>query len=264
MLVSVIVPCYKKEKTIKKDLENIFNVLSSTRYKFEIIVVVDGFLDKTFERASEFSKKNVKVVGYKENRGKGYAVRYGMARAKGDVIAFIDSGMEINANGISMVLEHLQWYNAHIVVGSKRHSASKVNYPFVRRVYSFFYQLLVYVLFWLKVKDTQTGLKVFRREVLEDVLPRLVVKKYAFDVEVLAVAYYLGYTRIFEAPVEVNFDASDSAISYFLLFDSHVRGMIMDTLAIYYRMHILNYYHDSSKHKWVTSPELIIKIEGSK
>ena len=116
-IVSVIIPAYKQEKTILRDIRNIDDVMSQTRFKYEIIVVVDGyFLDKTFENASKIRRKSVKVLGYKNNRGKGYAIRYGMARSKGDYIAFIDSGMDIDPNGISLILEHLEWYNADIMV----------------------------------------------------------------------------------------------------------------------------------------------------
>jgi len=76
-LVSVIIPAYKQEKTIEKDLKNIYDVMSATRWDFEIIVVVDGMLDKTFENAKKVERKNIKVVGYETNRGKGYAVDMG-------------------------------------------------------------------------------------------------------------------------------------------------------------------------------------------
>lgn len=257
MLVSVIVPAYKQEKTIKKDLENILSVMESTRYAYELIVVVDGFVDKTSEQAGKLKRDNVKVIGYEKNRGKGYAVKYGMARAKGDVIAFIDAGMEIDANGISMILEHMQWYRADIIVGSKRHPASKVHYPTIRRIYSFGYQMLVYVLFWLRVKDTQVGLKVYRRKVLDDVLPRLVVKEYAFDIELLAVANYLGYKRIYEAPVEIKYEyTSGGRFEGFLFLDPFIRGMLIDTLAVYYRMRILKFYDDKNKDGWKAFHEL--------
>lgn len=266
MFVSVIVPAYKKEKTIKKDVKRIHKVMSQTRYDFEIIVVVDGFLDKTFEKASTIHKKNIKVIGYSSNKGKGYAVKYGMARAKGDFVAFIDAGMEINPNGISMILEHMQWYKADIIVGSKRHPASKVDYPFIRKIYSFGYQVLVYLLFWLKVRDTQTGLKVYRRKVLEDVLPRLIVKQYAFDVELLAVSHYLGYVRIYESPVEVDWgkDSAGTRFKGFLFLDKFVRCMLIDTFAVYYRMHVLKYYDNHSKRKWKYDPELKMNVNTGK
>ena len=132
MKVSIIVPAYKQEKTIKADLENISDVMSKTRWDYEVVCVVDGFLDKTFDNASKTKDPKILVCGYEQNKGKGYAIRYGMARSGGDFIAFIDAGMDINPNGISLILEHMIWYDADIMIASKRHSASKVQYPFVR------------------------------------------------------------------------------------------------------------------------------------
>ncbi len=260
-LVSVIIPAYKQEKTIEKDLKNIYDVMSATRWDFEIIVVVDGMLDKTFENAKKVERKNIKVVGYETNRGKGYAVRYGMVRARGDYVAFIDSGMEIQPNGISMLLEHMEWYNADIMMGSKRHPASKVNYPFFRRVYSFGYHAIVKILFRIPVKDTQVGLKVFKRNVLEAVLPRLVIKQYAFDIELLAVAYRLGFRRIYEAPVYITIDfGSGTNFGTFFPFSYYIRRMLADTLGVFYRMYFLHYYDDRSKQKWIYDKELDMKI----
>lgn len=263
MLVSIIVPAYKKEETIQKDISNIYLTMKQTRWEFEIIVVVDGTsLDNTFKRASEVDLENVKVVGYETNHGKGYTVRYGMARATGDYVAFIDAGQEVDPNGISMILEHMQWYDADIIVASKRHPASKVNYKILRRIYSWGYYLLARVLFGLKVTDTQTGLKVYKREVLEDVLPRLLVKEYAFDIELLAVAKHLGHDRIFDAPVRVSVDFSSSRFkkSRPLFLDPFIRKMFIDTLAVFYRINILKYYEDKSQRKWVYDKELDMNI----
>lgn len=263
MLVSIIVPAYKKEKTIQKDVVSIYETMKQTRWDFEIIVVVDGFLDKTFENAKKLKQKEVKVIGYGTNHGKGYAVRFGMARAKGDLIAFIDSGMEIDPNGISLTLEHMEWYEADIIVASKRHAASKANYQLLRKIYSWGYYLLVRFLFGLKVTDTQTGLKVYKREVLEAVLPRLLVKEYAFDIELLAVAKHLGFARIFDAPVQVSIDFSKG--SRFkkkrpLFFDPFIRKMLVDTFAVFYRMYLLRYYNDDSQRKWVYDEELDMRV----
>lgn len=259
-LVSVIVPAFKQEKSIKQDLQNILDTMHQTRWKFEIIVVVDGFLDKTYDVAKTMEGKLLKVFGYETNKGKGYAIRYGMARARGDYVSFIDSGMDINPNGISMILEHMEWYGADIIVGSKKHPVSLVKYPFIRRVYSWVYHVLVFTLFGIKVKDTQTGLKVFKREVLEKVLPRLLIKAFAFDVELLAVSYRLGYKKIYEAPVSIELDFTRSAFSPFFVLDKEIRKMLLDTLAVFYRLHILRYYDDSSKRKWVYDKELEMRV----
>ncbi|MFH1832989.1 MAG: glycosyltransferase [Candidatus Levyibacteriota bacterium] len=257
-LVSLIIPAFKQEKTIKKDLIRIKNVIDQLRYEYEIIVVVDGRLDKTFEKASEIKSEKIKVIGYQNNYGKGHAVRFGMAKAKGDIVAFIDSGMDINPNGLSMLLEHFEWYNADIIVGSKLHPVSKVSYPPYRKILSFGYRILVRILFGLSIKDTQVGMKFFRRKVLEDVLPRLLVKTYAFDIEILAVSYYLGYKRIFEAPIELDFGGETSIVSKG--FWRTIFHMLWDTLAVFYRLKILRYYDNRNKRKWRFDPDLNFKI----
>lgn len=259
-LLSVIVPVYKQEQIIVKDLKRIKDVLDQLRYSTELICVVDGNIDQSFKKASSFAAKttNVKVIGYENNKGKGYAVRFGMAASKGDIIGFIDSGMDLNPNGLSMLLEHMEWYDADIIVGSKRHYVSKVDYPWQRRILSIGYQLIVWFLFGLRVRDTQVGIKFFKREVLEKVLPRLLVKRFAFDVEMLAVANYLGFKRIYEAPVDIRFGKNTTITNKRFL--RIVTGMLVDTLAVFYRLRILNYYSDENKRKWKYDPELQFRI----
>jgi len=261
-LITIIVPCYKQEQTIVKDLLRIKKVLDKLRYPAELICVVDGKIDKTFERASKFAKKyeNVKVIGYETNRGKGYAVRFGMAESSGDIIGFIDAGMDLNPNGLSMLLEHFEWYDADIIVGSKRHPVSKVDYPWQRRILSMGYQFLVWLLFGLKIRDTQVGMKFFRRRILEKVLPRLLVKRFAFDVEMLAVANYLGYKRIFDAPIDIKLHFGGTSTITNQKFLRTVLAMLLDTIAVYYRLKILNYYSDENKRKWRFDPELNFRI----
>ncbi len=258
-LLSVIVPAYHQEKTIERDIAHIDSALSQqAKMSYEILVVVDGELDKTKERAKHLENKRIRVVGYEHNKGKGYAIRYGMARSRGDIIAFIDAGRDINADGISMMLEHFRWYNADIVVGSKRHPASKVRYPRYRKVLSLGYQYIIKILFGLTIRDSQVGLKLFRRQVLEDVLPRLLVKRFAFDIEMLAVAYHLGYTRIYEAPVELDFTGVSTITS--TSFWTSIWSVLWDTLAVYYRLNILHYYDDTNKRRWRYDPELDLRI----
>ena len=262
-LVSIIVPAYKQEKTIVRDLTRIYKVLNKLRYPSELICVVDGKIDdETFERASRLTDKypNIKVIGYETNKGKGYAVRFGMAASRGDVVGFIDSGMDLNPNGLSMLLEHFEWYDADIIIGSKRHPVSKVEYPWQRKFLSFGYQVLVFILFGLKVRDTQVGMKFFKRDVLERVLPRLLVKAFAFDVEILAVANYLGYKRIFEAPVEIKLRFGVTSTLTSQRFIRTVIGMLVDTLAIFYRLEILGYYSDKNQRKWKFDPELNFRV----
>lgn len=260
--LSVIIPIYKQEKTIKKDIQTINDTLQQIRYDYEIIAVVDGTsIDSSFKQLKQLKLPKVKVLGYKTNHGKGYAVRYGMAKTKGDYIAFIDAGMEIDPNGISMLIEHLEWYQADIMVASKRHPASQVNYPLDRKIISYGAHLISRFLLGINIHDTQAGLKIFRRPVLTKVLPRLLVKNYAFDLEILTVANYLGFTKIYEAPIKLNYDFTSL---------THATGLktifncLIDALAVFYRLNILEYYNDKNKRKWIYDPELQMRINTGK
>lgn len=253
-------PAYHQARVIETSIRLVETAARSLNMPFELLVVIDGTLDdpQTFTKAKNVKRTNVKVIGYPHNHGKGYAVRFGMARSKGDIILFIDTGGDINAKGILTLLSYYQNYNADIVIGSKRHKDSKVNYPWYRKMLSWGYQQLVRVLFGLNIRDSQVGLKLFRRGVLEDVLPRLLVKRFAFDIEILAVAYSLGYTKIYEAPVELQFSHMTTITS--LKLWREVSNMLWDTFAVFYRLRILRYYQGTNKRRWRFDPELNFRI----
>lgn len=252
-LLSVIVPTFRHPKTIKADLKNIVSVLEQglKDYDFEITCIVDGNVDDTYRQAKLVESSKIKVFTYEQNRGKGYAVRFGMARSRGDLVSFLDSGREISPAGIMMLMAHMEWYNADVVIGSKRHPVSQVNYPPLRHFLSIGYHLSVKLLFGIPLTDTQSGIKVFKRAVIEKVLPRLKVSNYAMDIEILAVARSLGFKRIFEAPIQVNFNRQTSKIRWHTIF-----RMLWDTWNVFYRLKILKYYDDGNRKNWSYDPDL--------
>lgn len=237
--LSLIIPVYKQEKTIVRDLKRISKVLERIRYNYEIIAVVDGVTDGSLKKIRNSTIPNVTTLAYIRNQGKAYAIRLGMQKAKGDYVMFMDSGMEIDPNGISMLLEHMEWYRADIIVGSKRHPASLVHYPIIRRILSYGYYYLVKLMFGIKVRDTQAGIKVFRNKVLKKILPLLVEKKFAGDLEMLVVAKTLGYKRIYEAPIKLDYNLGGvtSAATW-----KSIWGILIDTFAIYYRTYVARSY----------------------
>ncbi len=256
---SLIIPVYKQEKTIRKDIQDVLEVLETRKMDFEIIPVVDGMLDRSFAEAKKIKDSRVHVVGYPSNHGKGYAVRYGFSQATGDVIGFKDAGGDLKPAALPLMLAQFEFQKADIVIGSKRHPDSKVDYPFIRTILSWGYQKFTKLLFGLDVRDTQVGMKIYTRKVLEDVLPRLLVKQFAFDIEILTVAYHLGYRKIYEAPVEIDLFSSKSSIVWHKIFPI-VSNMLKDTLAVFYRLRILRYYDNASKRKWRFDPELNFRI----
>ncbi len=239
-LLSLIIPAYKQEKTIVKDIRNINKILSSLPFPHELIIVVDGFLDETYAKAKLIKNEKIKVFGYKENQGKGFAIKYGVKEAKGDIIGFIDAGMDLDPAEISIMLNIMDFNKADIVIGSKLHPDSKVSYPFQRKILSWGYRTLTHVLFGFKVKDTQVGLKLFKKKVAKDVFSKIIVKEFAFDVEVLAIAYKFGYHNIHEAPIKLNFKGAGSITSS--NFWKIILLMLWDTVGVYYRLKIIKRY----------------------
>jgi len=246
-LLSLVIPAYKQEKTIVEDIKNLQKILSTLPFKHEIIVVVDGEEDKTFANAKSVKGSDIIVAGYKKNIGKGFAIKHGVEKAKGDIIGFIDAGMDIDPTEISIALDIMEWNKADIVIGSKLHPESKVKYPIQRKILSWGYRTLTHVLFGFNVKDTQVGFKLFRGKVAKDVFSRIIVKRFAFDIEVLTVAQKLGYTKIYEAPVKLNFNHASSVTSG--NFWKVIFSMLWDTAAVFYRLRILRYYDKKYKHE---------------
>jgi glycosyltransferase involved in cell wall biosynthesis len=258
-LLSIIMPVYRQERTIARDIRKTITALHALSVPFEIIIVVDGSMDNSMREAKKVRDSRVRVTGYATNKGKGYAVRFGMAQSKGDIVGFMDAGGDLSPESFGLMLNMMRWEHADIVIGSKRHPLSKVQYPVIRRIFSWGYQMLIRLLFSINIRDTQVGIKLYKRAVLEDVLPRLLVKQFAFDIEILAVAYRLGYTKIVEAPVELNFAGVSSNITT-TNFWRIIINMMKDTLAVFYRLHIRRYYDDTSKRKWRYDPDLNFRI----
>lgn len=240
--LSIVIPAYKEEKNIYSTIDRIVKAHDRLSYTYEVIVVVDGSPDKTASEAKRYKSKNVKVHDCHPNKGKGHALKYGTAWAEGEIITFTDAGGDFDPVQFDKCVKLMEIFDADFVLGSKRHPASKVNYPTKRRIFSRIYQLMIKILFNLNVTDTQAGLKFLKREVAKDVISRSLVKQYAFDLEMLVIANQLGYRRIFEAPVELDFNAVGSGINF-----KTIKKMIIDTLAVFYRARILDYYRKKGK-----------------
>jgi glycosyltransferase involved in cell wall biosynthesis len=243
--LSVVVPAYRESVRIARSLQLLKRELLQIGVDFEVVLVCDGCRD-TYDVARPLADYNVAVYYYERNMGKGYALQYGAERAKGELVTFIDADMNIHPREILTFIKLMDALDADIVIGSKRHPQSRVNYPAFRRLQSFVYQLLIAALFTINVKDTQSGLKLFRRDVLRSLLPRVLVKRYAFDLELMVVAHHLGYRRIVEAPIEIQEQFSTT---------TNLRAafrVLVDTAAIFYRLRILRYYDE--EHQTVEAP----------
>jgi glycosyltransferase involved in cell wall biosynthesis len=237
-LLSVVIPVYNEAPTIVENVRTIRDrVAAGIGEPIELIVVSDGSIDQSDERLLESGVELAKIIHYDRNLGKGYAVKAGALAARGRFISYVDADLDLDPAAIPEFLELAQRESLDFVIGSKRHPSSSVHYPRSRRVGSWLYQQLVRVLFQLDVCDTQVGLKIFRREIAEEVLPLLVVKQFAFDLEFLAVARALGFGRIREQPVQLHYRFTGSGVRSIAVLLA-----LVDTAAIFYRLRILRYY----------------------
>jgi len=231
--LSFVVPAYNEEEYIEDTLFELDAVVQDKHLPYEIVVVDDGSCDKTLANAMRYAKKNghVKIVSYSKNVGKGYAVKTGFLETIGDVVIFADSDLEIDLSTISKYLDALK--NSDIVIASKKHPNSQVSVPLSRKILSQSFNGLVRLLTGVSLKDTQSGLKAMKRSAFVKVFPRLAVKRYAFDVELLAVAKIYGL-KIAEMPVTIKLDASFKPRQMWYMF--------LDLLGISYRLRVLHWY----------------------
>lgn len=239
--LSVIVPAYNKDSEVFESISSYVSQLKKLPYDWEIIVVDDASQDLTLREAIRSKRFNgnthrIKIYSYDLNQGKGFALYYGFKKCLGDIVVFADADLDLPADNLKVLLSSFENNRVDIAIGSKRHPASKVNYPLERRLMSWTYQRLVKILFNLEISDTQVGLKAFQREVLEKSFPKIVVKKFAFDVELLLVAKLEGFTEIVEVPIVLNHNFSST------IHLNSIYRILIDTAAIFYRKNFLKYY----------------------
>ena len=254
-------PAYNEGAHIFKNIATTRRVLNEAGVDAEIIVVDDGSTDNTreeIERAAR-SIEGVRAVGNPYNMGKGMALRTGFDHSSGDLVVFLDADLDLHPSQILTLVEHLERVPCDIVVTSKHHPDSKLAYPFKRKVASYMYYLIIRALFGLPVRDTQTGLKIFRRAVLENVFHRLLVKAYAYDVELLATAVRFGY-RVHEVPVVLDFKRG---LDWGRIQVGDVIRIFIDTLAVFYRLRIIRYYDDERPPWPHDGANVLVVLRGS-
>jgi glycosyltransferase involved in cell wall biosynthesis len=236
--LSVIVPVFDQEGVIAENVRVIRDrAAAGLDGAVEVIVVSDGSIDQTVERVLESKIPDVRVLHYDRNLGKGYAVKTGALEARGRWIGYVDADLDLDPAGLPEFVAAAEENDLDFVIGSKRHPLSQVRYPRSRVVASWWFQQLVRVLFRLDVRDTQVGLKVFSHRVADEVIPLLLVKRYAFDVELLAVSRAFGFGRIKEMPVALDYQFTGSGVRSLAAVHA-----LVDTAAIFYRLRILRYY----------------------
>lgn len=204
--LSIVMPAYNEGAHIEVNLLKTSEIIAKFVKNYEIIAVDDGSSDGTsigMENASQ-KDSHIKYVTYSPNKGKGHAIVKGVEEAQGKFIAFLDSDLELNPSMLRYFIKALNETNADIAIGSKLHKKSKLEYPLTRKIMSVGYFIILKILFKLNIKDTQTGIKLFKSSVIKPICQNLSTTGFAFDIEILATAASKGY-KIIEMPIELVF-----------------------------------------------------------
>jgi len=237
--VSVVIPAYNESNRINDRLSTIFDLLDSRKdiKDYEIIVVDDASSDGTQTKLKNHHHGKLKHILLPDNHGKGHALRTGALNSSMEYVVFFDADTDLPVLNLNTLIDNIKKTGSDVVICSKMHPESKVEYPFKRRFLSRGYYTFANTLFNLNVSDTQVGAKIFKKEALDKVIPKLLVKKFAFDVELLSVLSRYGY-NISEAPVVLTKDKNKfSSVSL-----TAIKDMFFDTCAIAYRMYLRRWY----------------------
>jgi dolichyl-phosphate beta-glucosyltransferase len=211
MEISIVIPAFKEAYKIEADVAAADAFLRKRSRGGEIIVVDDGSPDGTADAALALAAQypSLHVIHYTPNRGKGYAIAQGVARAKGDAVMFADAGLCVPYDIAAVGLTMLQLDMCDIAHGSRRMRGSILRaQPLYRRVGSRAYKFVVHAFMGIPsyISDTQCGFKLYRREVAQKLFSELVTDGFMFDVEIIMRALRQGY-RILEFPVLWSNDA---------------------------------------------------------
>lgn len=229
--ISVVSPCFNESKNIRKNLRRIDDYLAERFENYEIIVVNDGSRDNTIEELHGIKKEiELKIIDNAENQGKGGAVKDGILASskENEIVMFIDSDLGIPIEELEKFIEEIR-NGFDMAIASRFVPGLKVVRPVQlhRRVMEKAFRLIRMIITnnW-NVKDTQCGFKVFRREVAMKIFPKLTVKRFAFDAEIIFVANKYKF-KIKELPIHLQNPPSRS-----LRIIRDPANMILDLLKI--------------------------------
>ena len=201
--LSMIIPAYNEENRLPKTLKAVDEYVRGQSYTYEILVVNAGSTDRTKELVQSMMRevRNLNIMDV-ENRGKGYAVREGMLRARGQYRMFMDADNSTSIDHIEKMWPEFE-KGFQVVIGSRDTKGARVavSQPWWRRTLGNIFNVIVQTLSGLRgMWDTQCGFKGFDEKAAQEIFARCTIDQWAFDVEVLVIAKKLGY-KIMEIPV---------------------------------------------------------------
>jgi len=205
MKLSIIIPVYNEEKTLKKLLYKVKRVKLPDSFSKEIIVVDDGSSDSSPRILRTI--QGINFIPHKINRGKGAAIRTGLQNCKGEVIIIQDADLEYNPEDYPSLLRPILSGRSKVVYGTRLKTLplvllGKDKTPFVSHYLgNRFLSFITNILYGAKLTDMETCYKVFKKEIVQKI--KLVSNRFEIEAEITAKILRQGYS-IVEVPIKTN------------------------------------------------------------
>ena len=212
MDISIVIPALNEAQKIRFDVEAAASFIDENKFSGEVIVVDDGSTDGTADvawKANVSSSVGFEVISLDQNSGKGFAVRAGILKARGDVVLFADSGTCIPYTNALKQIERIRAGDLDIAMASRRLKNTRilVDRSRKRRFLSWLFRQAAIAITGLprRITDSQCGFKLYKRKIARELFKECQTKGYMFELEILLRALQKGY-RIEEIPVEWSCD----------------------------------------------------------
>lgn len=233
-MILFIVPVRNEVKTILNSVSELRKYIKGK--PAEVLFIDDGSSDGTLERLCLLNHQKISTVRNKFDRGKGSALKTGVVLSEyiyrlndDDCIVFMDGDGQANPGEIDTFKRIMDFYNADVIIGNKRHKFSITKYGFLRQTVSKGYNLMTRTLFGINFEDTQCGLKMFKKKCLDSVIHDVGTKRYAFDLELIVAMKEKGF-RICDSPVTIRTQLNQGSVSLISIFHTFI-----DTIVIWYK-----------------------------
>lgn len=193
--LSIVIPAYDEGERLEASLAKIASYLDATRLDAEILVIDDGSKDKTAELAEKaLLGRRGRVVRIGENRGKGYALRRGVFEAKGRFVLLTDADLSTPIEEHAKLAALIRDRDLDVVIGSRALAGSdvQVRQSWLRQTMGRTFNVLIRAMTGLPFRDTQCGFKLMDRERVRPLFEKMVVDRFAFDVELLFLCNRFG------------------------------------------------------------------------
>jgi dolichyl-phosphate beta-glucosyltransferase len=206
-LLSILIPAYNEEQRLPDTLDKILKFLAEQSYTYEILVIENGSNDRTLDIAREYAGRFPFITAtHLEGRGKGLAVRQGMAQASGQYRFICDADLSMPIEELNRFLPPLMPQAEVVIASREAKGAQRIDEPAYRHFSGRLFNWVVQLIALPGLSDTQCGFKCFQAQAAEDIFPYQTIEGWSFDVEVLYIARLKGY-RIKEIPIRWYYNA---------------------------------------------------------